>query len=209
MQPSISASFARIASHASNTADPVDGAPQLPPDPEPGGNAESPSRASTSSGFSPSISAVIWPSTVYVPVPMSVMSLSTIAVPSGHSRTRASASLRLCTRAAVAMPVPIHHSPSRRLQGARSAPFHPNRSAPWVKHSASLRELYGMPWLGWRSGILRSRSSTGSRPIASASSSIAHSSASMPTASPGARTEPAVIRFTRATSRRIVRCSPR
>ena len=76
-----------------------------------------------------------------MPVPMSVMSLATTALPSACSVTRACASLRLWTRAALAMPVPIHHSPSRLAQGLRLAPSQQNRVAPALRHSASLREL--------------------------------------------------------------------
>ena len=63
--------------------------------------------------------------------------------------------------------------------------------------SARRLPLKGLPVEGSVSGMLRSRNSTGSMPAASASSSIAASVMGTPTASPGARMDPAPVRFSR------------
>ena len=129
---------------------------------------------------------------------MSVMSVSTRAVPSGSRMIAASDGSSVLTRTAEAMPMPISHSPSRRAPGSgRSA--HPKRSAPCRRQSSSRFELNGLPVEGSSSGMLRSRSSTGSSPAAWASSSIASSTIGTPIASPGARIEPGAVRFSRAT----------
>ena len=69
----------------------------------------------------------------------------------------------------------------------RAATAHPNRSAPRRRHSTSPRVENGSPDSGCTVGSLRTRSSMGSMPSATASSSIAHSSPKLPGASPGAR----------------------
>ena len=128
---------------------------------------------------------------------MSVMSVSTRAVPSGSSTTAAVEFTSRFTRTAEAMPMPISHSPSRRVPGSgRSA--QPKVSAPRRRQSANRFELNGRPDDGSLSGMLRSRSSTGQRPAFSASSSIAISTIGTPIASPGARIEPGGVMFTEA-----------
>ncbi len=88
---------------------------------------------------------------------------------------------------AAAVPVPSSQRPSRRTPGRGSRSAQPNRRAPSRKQAARLRPANGRPDTGPLSGSLRSRSSTGSIPHFSASSSSAASSANDPGASPGAR----------------------
>ena len=96
-----------------------------------------------------------------------------------------------------ATPWPTSSRPSRT--GTRS--HQPNRSAPSRRHATRLRLENSSPVSGSRSGSLRIRSSTGSTPTCSASSSRAHSSAKNPGASPGARQKPG-----EGTSRRTTQC---
>jgi hypothetical protein len=63
----------------------------------------------------------------------------------------------------------------------------PNISAPFCMQGTSVRDEKGIFLSGSSLGSLRMRNSIGSIFSATASSSIAHSSASRPTASPGAR----------------------
>ena len=86
-----------------------------------------------------------------------------------------------------ATPVPTSQRPSVRIRGRRSRPAHPNRSAPVRRHSTRWRLDHGTFRSGSSAGSLRMRSSTGSMPSATASSSIADSSANIPGVSPGAR----------------------
>ena len=88
---------------------------------------------------------------------------------------------------AAAMPMPTSQSPSRTCPGLGLRLDQPNRLAPSVMHSTSIRSECGWPVSGWTSGSLRMRSSMGSRPSCSASWSMAHSRLIIPGASPGAR----------------------
>ena len=103
--------------------------------------------------------------------------------------------------------MPISQSPSRRVPAAWRL-SQPNRSAPVLSAARSVREEKGIFFSGSCSGSLIRRSSIGSIPSFSASSSIAHSSATSPTASPGARIEPESSQFTRTRSCVIFRFSP-
>ena len=138
---------------------------------------------------------------------MSVMSVSTRAVPSGSRITRAVLGTSMLTRIAEATPMPISHSPSRRAPFSRRS-FQPKLSAPRVRQSASRLLLNGRPEDGSFSGMFRSRNSTGSMPAACASSSIAASVTGTPIASPGARIDPAQVMFRRPTWWPISRFSP-
>ena len=111
-------------------------------------------------------------------------------------------------RQAAAMPMPCHHSPRRSPAGLALRRSQPNNLAPCSMHSTRLREEWGMFFSGSSAGSLRLRSSIGSRLTASASSSIADSSASIPTASPGARIEPASIQSSSTRSWVIKRLAP-
>jgi len=83
--------------------------------------------------------------------------------------------------------MPTSHSPSRRVPGTLLRAAQPKRSAP-VRHASVMwRDEKGSPDVGSLSGSLRSRSAIGSMSSATASSSIADSSAKVPTDSPGAR----------------------
>ncbi len=107
---------------------------------------------------------------------------------------------------AAATPVPIHQSPSSVARASRGRAHQPKRSAPRWRHSTSRRLLKGFPVSGSTSGSLRSRSSIGSTPAASASSSIATSSANMPGISPGARIHEGTATSRPATRWLVRRC---
>ena len=138
---------------------------------------------------------------------MSVMSVSTVTMPSPSSRTRAADFVSRLLRNAAATPMPTSQCPSRVWPGCALRLLQPKRSAPRRRHSTSWRcengigefslsfgtcdcgsceggcpGLSGSTWVS-----LRMRNSTGSMPSFSAISSIAISSAIMPGASPGAR----------------------
>ena len=97
------------------------------------------------------------------------------------------------------MPVPSSQRPSRRRPGRGSRSAQPNLRAPSRKQASRLRPLNGSPETGPTSGSLRARSSIGSRPHFSASSSSADSSANDPGASPGARIQVGVGTSSRTT----------
>ena len=99
--------------------------------------------------------------------------------------------------------MPTSQRPSRRAPGVGSRSAQPKRSAPSRRHATRLRELNGMPFSGSSAGSLAIRSSIGSMPQATASSSIADSSANMPGHSPGARIHDGVGTSS-ATSRCVV-----
>ena len=100
---------------------------------------------------------------------------------------------------AAAVPVPSSQRPSRRRPGRGSRSAQPNLPAPSRKQASRLRLLNGSPDTGPSSGSLRTRSSIGSRPHFSASSSSADSSANDPGASPGARIQVGVGTSSRTT----------
>lgn len=143
----------------------------------------------------PRASAATWVMTVVTPVPKSGVAAWTTAVPSAYTRARARCGLPggATGQPALAMPVPISQCPARRTPGRGSLPSQPKRAAPRSQHSRRPLLDQGRPEEGLTSAWLRRRSSTGSLPSSWASSSIAHSSASMPLASPGARMKVGVI----------------
>ena len=122
-----------------------------------------------------------------MPVPISVIASSTVSRPSLSRRARAVALRSTSARIAEATPRPRSQRPSRTLAGFATRLSQPKRAAPWRNASARWREANGLFRSGSTSVSFRSRRSTGSSPRASASSSIAHSRASRPIASPGAR----------------------
>ena len=81
------------------------------------------------------------------------------------------------------MPCPMRYRPSRIERGSGVRLSQPKRAAPFVRHSRRARVEKGRPLYGSVSVSLRRRSSTGSMPVAYASSSMAHSSAKWPCAS--------------------------
>ena len=83
--------------------------------------------------------------------------------------------------------MPISLRPSRSCPGTALRRSQPKRRAPSRRQPTRLRLAKGTPRSGSRAGSLRIRSSIGSRPSCSASSSMPHSKAISPGASPGAR----------------------
>lgn len=147
----------------------------------------SPMRTWIRSDGTRSASAAIRVSAVRAPVPMSEAEIRTVKVPSASAVTAAVDGRVPAGKDAAAVPVPTSHRPSRRTPGRGSRASQPKRRAPSWKQAATLRPANGSPLTGPVSGSLRSRSSIGSTPHFSASSSRAHSSANDPGASPGAR----------------------
>ncbi len=78
----------------------------------------------------------------------------------------------------------MSQGPSRRTRGFGSCGAQPKRCAPCRRHATRLRLLNGCPVSGSTAGSLRMRNSIGSSPQATASSSIADSSANNPGHSP-------------------------
>jgi hypothetical protein len=79
-------------------------APNWPPDPDDTGKLESPSRTATLCKGKPIISAAVWAIIVHEPVPMSVMSVSTVTTPRSSSRTRAADFIKRLLRKPIARP---------------------------------------------------------------------------------------------------------
>ncbi len=127
------------------------------------------------------------------------MAIFTTRMPSGPSRTLAEDGISGLRRAAADMPMPTSQLPSRRAPAACRL-SQPNRRAPSRMQGTSLRVENGTFFSGSSAGSLRTRNSIGSIFNCSASSSMAHSKASWPTASPGARIAEA-IGMLRLTSR--------
>jgi hypothetical protein len=156
-----------------------------PPDRPPGGSAESPSLGVTRSGAMSSDSAPTRDMTVSRPVPGSAPLVVTSAVSSASRVISTVAGKRSAGNIAVAVPRPTSQSPSVCPRGERCA--QPNRAAPIWKHSSRclLDHCRSLP--GGAAELFRMRSSIGSMPSSTASSSIALSNAKDPGASPGAR----------------------
>ncbi len=130
-------------------------------------------------------SAPMVDSTVSRPVPGSAPLVRTSAVSSALSVISTVAGNRSAGNIAVAVPMPTSQSPSTRPRGDRLA--QPNRRAPMSKHSSRclLDHCRSLP--GGAVELFRLRSWMGSIFNATASSSMALSSANEPGASPGAR----------------------
>ncbi|SCE60436.1 hypothetical protein GA0115253_108463 [Streptomyces sp. Termitarium-T10T-6] len=126
-------------------------------------------------------------SAVRAPVPMSAAVIRTVKEPSASAVTRAVEGAAPAPKEAAAVPVPSSQRPSRRTPGRGSRSAQPNLRAPSRKQAARLLPANGSPETGPTSGSLRRRSSIGSMPPRSASSSRAASIAKDPGASPGAR----------------------
>ena len=94
--------------------------------------------------------------------------------------------------------MPTIQRPSRLVPGAPRR-SQPNRAAPCCRQAASDRLDQGRPLSGSAGGSFRRRSAIGSMLSATASSSMALSSAKLPGASPGARIQDGVGTFSRAT----------
>jgi hypothetical protein len=118
---------------------------------------------------------------------MSDAAIRTVKPPSASAVADAVDGAAITRWVAAAVPVPISQRPSRRTPGLGSRSPQPNRRAPSRKQAITLRLPKGSPDTGPRSGSLRMRSSIGSMPVFSASSSMADSSANAPGVSPGDR----------------------
>ncbi len=165
----------------------------------------SPIATRTRSSGTSSASAAIWVSAVRAPVPMSVAAIADVNVPSASARPCAvdgrpggpgrSTRRRRCRPAS-----------ARRGGRPGAGRGRPSRSArrPRAGRRRGCGSRTGCRVSGSISGSLRMRSSIGSRPQATASSSIADSSANMPGHSPGARIHDGVGTSS-ATSRWVVR----
>ena len=136
------------------------------------------------------------------------MAIRAVAVPSGLIRTSALEACSGFCRIAAATPMPTSQRPSLVWPGLATRASQPKRRAPSRRQGIRFRVEYGTCFSGSCAGSLRMRSSIGSRPTASASSSIAHSSASRPTASPGARMAEATGMSRAARRCRVSRFSP-
>ena len=156
-----------------------------PPDMPPGGSAESPRCGVIRSAGMSSDSAPTRDNTVSRPVPGSAPLVRTSAVSSALSVMSTDAGKRSAGNIATATPVPTSHSPSVCPRLPR--PAQPNRCAPMRKHSSRCLLDHCRSCPGGAIELFRCRSSIGSMPSASASSSIALSRANEPGASPGAR----------------------
>lgn len=166
----------------------------------------SPIRTWTRPGSTSSASAAIRVSAVRAPVPMSDAVIRTVKVPSGCAVTAAVEGAAPAGKVAAAVPVPSSQRPSRRTPGRGSRSAQPNLRAPSSKQASRLRPANGRPETGPAVGSLRARSSIGSMPHRSASSSSADSTAKEPGASPGARIQVGVGTSSR-TRRLAVRCA--
>ena len=124
-----------------------------------------------------------------MPVPMSCVAQDTRAVPSSRSSTVAAQAKRAAIQEQPAIPHPSVR-PSRFIEPTRGLRFdQPNFSAPVDRHSFRCREENGIFNPSSIFGSLMRRSSTGSMPSFSASSSIADSVAHRPGTAPGPRME--------------------
>ena len=85
-----------------------------------------------------------------MPVPISVMSVSTSARPSGPIDTAASLGCSMLVRVVAAMPCPISQSPSRVPPGVRLRRSQPNALAPASRHRVSERVEYNNKGLAVR-----------------------------------------------------------
>ncbi|CAM5735299.1 hypothetical protein SAFG77S_08334 [Streptomyces afghaniensis] len=157
-------------------------------------------RTRTRSVGTPSASAATRASAVRAPVPMSAALTPTVKVPSASAVTAAVEGMAPAGKEAAAVPVPSSQRPSRRTPGRGSRSAQPNLRAPSRKQAIRLRLLNGSPDTGPTAGSLSTRSSIGSMPHRSASSSSAASRANEPGASPGARIQVGV-----GTSSRTIR----
>jgi len=186
--PSFCAMASRSFTQAAYTPAVEELPPHCPPEPADTGNAESPSRTMTLPTGTPSISAAVCAMMVYEPVPMSVMSVSTVTTPRWLSRTRAPDFIARLLRNAAATPRPTSQRPSRTWPGSARRWLQPKRWAPVRRHSMSWRCEKGRSGFSGSTWVsLMTRNSTGSMPSLVAISSMAISSAIMPGASPGAR----------------------
>ena len=172
----------------------------------PAAESLSPIRIPTRSGGTPSASAATWASTVRAPVPMSVALISTRNRPSRSIRAAgrgrpAAGRVRRRGHPGADQPAPVA---AGRRDAGRGRPSRTGRR-PSRRQATRLRLENGWPLSGSTAGSLRTRSSIGSSPHATASSSIADSSAYMPGASPGARIQDGVGTSSR---RELVRGAP-
>ncbi|CAM5580101.1 hypothetical protein SCYAM73S_08154 [Streptomyces cyaneofuscatus] len=181
------ASRSRSSAAAAVMAQAQERVPMEPPAIIAGPKSLSPMRTRTRSGVVSRASAAIRVSAVRAPVPMSAAAIRTVYEPSASAVTRAVEGMAPAPKEAAAVPVPSSQRPSRRIPGRGSRSAQPNLRAPSRRQAARLWVLKGRPETGPTSGSLRRRSSTGSRPARSASSSRADSIANDPGASPGAR----------------------
>ncbi len=181
------ASCSRSSLTAAVTAQPQERVPIEPPAIIAGPKSLSAIFIRIRAGSTSSASAAISVSAVRAPVPTSAAVIRTVNVPSASAVTAAVDGTALEGNEAAAVPVPSSQRPSRRMPGRGSRSAQPNLRAPSWKQASTLRLPNGRPETGPAAGSLRARRAIGSRPLFSASSSSADSSANEPGASPGAR----------------------
>lgn len=128
--PPIAANRSRRSAAAARTADPTLSVVEEPADIPEAGRRLSPRITVTWSGEQPRVSAAIWPSTVYVPVPISWLPVSTRTAPERSTPTLAEAGKAYWFIRAVAMPQPMYSWPSRRARGRGGRSFQPKTRAP-------------------------------------------------------------------------------
>ena len=122
--------FCRRAVLVTSTADPTLAAVIDPAAMGASGMSLSPRSKRTFSNGSPSASAATCAITVYVPVPRSMVPLSTCADPSGSTRATAWAGEKFAGYIAVAIPIPTSKPPRVCDRGNEERFSHPNFRAP-------------------------------------------------------------------------------